>query len=198
MKIVENAVPQKLFDSISKNIFDTTVPFYLIKDTSTGNDLAVFDPLQSSWQHLCFDCLQGGITSTLYPSIKAAVISAFDGAEEKMESLLRIRIVLITSQSINIVHKPHIDRVSYHKNALLYMNDSDGDTLLYKQRYDYNQTTIPTHKNINENLNLDNYDIEFRSSPKANKMIFFDGDRYHASSTPTNVSARITININYI
>ena len=196
MKIVENAVPQELFDEIYKKVFDFgNVPFFFIKDSANGNKLEVYDPAQASWEHLCFDIRRGGVNSPLYPYIKSAIISAFDKAGEKIEQLIRIRIGLITYQPTNIIHKPHIDcRAFYHKNALLYMNDSDGDTLLYKQRYDYNQTTIPTHKYIN----LEDFDVEFRSTPTANKMIFFDGDRYHSSSTPTNVSARIAININYI
>jgi ectoine hydroxylase-related dioxygenase (phytanoyl-CoA dioxygenase family) len=63
----------------------------------------------------------------------------------------------------------------FHTTALLYLNDTDGDTYFYKE----------------------NGDIDFQVSPKANKVIIFDGDMVHSSSTPTQTQYRIALNFNF-
>ena len=78
---------------------------------------------------------------------------------------------------------PHVDLATPHKTLIYYVNDSDGDTLIFKERYygkaDYSAKTI-----------------EKTITPKANRAVIFDGLKYHTGSVPTK-NNRIIINMNF-
>jgi len=74
---------------------------------------------------------------------------------------------------------PHIDLVDIkHKVLLYYVNDSDGDTIIYE---DKSAETVVD-----------------RISPKQGRILFFDGNCYHSSSSPTVNNKRIVINIDLV
>ena len=68
----------------------------------------------------------------------------------------------------------HVDIAQPHYAAVYYMNDSDGDTLLYEQNV-YN-TPFGSKNNVL---------VEHkRVSPKKGRIVLFDGARYHCSTQP--------------
>jgi hypothetical protein len=72
---------------------------------------------------------------------------------------------------------PHIDMVGLdHWVLLYYINDSDGDTVLFK---DDQKTEIK------------------RVSPKKGRVVFFDGSIFHCGSRSA-INTRSTINFNFI
>lgn len=75
---------------------------------------------------------------------------------------------------------PHIDNEYEHVVLLYYVNNSDGDTILYKNKYDKNSEMIIDHK----------------ISPKAGRAILFTGDTYHSFYYPNINDRRSVININ--
>ena len=75
----------------------------------------------------------------------------------------------------SIINYPHIDYFNEHEVFLLYLNDANGDTVFYDN----------DKKEIN------------RVSPRPNRAVLFDGLIPHSSSTPTNNSRRIALNINF-
>lgn len=75
---------------------------------------------------------------------------------------------------------PHIDNQSSHVVLLYYVNNSDGDTILYKNKYDKNNEMI----------------IEHSISPKAGRAVLFSGDTYHSFHYPNINDTRSVININ--
>lgn len=70
---------------------------------------------------------------------------------------------------------PHIDADRDHLVILYYVNDSDGDTLLFN----------------------DKLDIIRRVKPKKGRMLLFEGNTLHTSSHPTKSDYRMCINIDY-
>ncbi len=194
MKIIENAVPRKFLETLTSRICDyKSTPFYLCDTTAYANATSAVD--HSSWSHIVFD-EQNGVISPFFHSIEAAVYFAFDKVDEQINQLLRIRIGLSTAHSKNIVRTPHIDRHKPHKTAILYLNDCDGDTIIYREKYDWQQNLNPVEY-YNKIKQQGGMHIAYSSTPKANKMILFDGLHYHSSSCQTNSAARIVININY-
>jgi hypothetical protein len=71
---------------------------------------------------------------------------------------------------------PHTDSSTPHWVCLYYVNDSDGDTIFYK---DDKTTEIK------------------RVSPKKGRIAFFDGSIYHAG-TPSENNSRSVVNFNFI
>lgn len=74
-------------------------------------------------------------------------------------------------------HTPHIDTETPHAVILYFANDSDGDTVFF------NNKKTP-------------WEVKQSISPKAGRVVLFDGSIYHASNSPTQHDDRITVNIN--
>ena len=81
----------------------------------------------------------------------------------------------------------HIDDAKQHMVVLYYVNDSDGDTVLYNQMYG----EVPDKATYTDISYVTEYK---RVSPKRGRAVVFDGLRYHTSSCPTD-SPRCIINI---
>ena len=65
--------------------------------------------------------------------------------------------------------------------ALYYVVDSDGDTVIYKER--------------EENLE-GKYTVKERVTPKKGRLVIFDGALYHAAEQPINSNTRCIVNYN--
>lgn len=80
-------------------------------------------------------------------------------------------------------HTPHVDMDGEHHTAVYYVNDSDGDTIIYKQKYGEKRLWLTPYKRV---------------SPKAGRCVFFNGLHYHSASLPKKTDNRCVVNINLI
>lgn len=80
-------------------------------------------------------------------------------------------------------HVPHwdVDEPGY-TSLVYYVNDSDGDTILFDKYYD------DEYKD---------FKIIHRETPRKGNAIKFDSDRYHSSNNPTKNQSRIVLNFVY-
>jgi hypothetical protein len=101
------------------------------------------------------------------------------------KSILRIRLNLLFSRSKNFITGPHVDFLFPHNVFLYYFNDSDGDTVFYKEKF----TNSVSPKSLEEDL---------RVSPVAGKGMVFEGSRFHSPSSPKKYRTRITLNIDFL
>jgi hypothetical protein len=76
---------------------------------------------------------------------------------------------------------PHVDDWLDHLVLLYYVEDSDGDTILYSNKYSHED---------------DEMIIEHKISPKAGRAVLFDGRTYHSFYYPNMHDTRSVININ--
>jgi hypothetical protein len=139
----------------------------------------------------------GNLIYDPYRIIESSVRNALGYAGENVKSILRIRCILNTAADKNYQFGNHVDLTQPHKVALIYLNDSDGDTIVYNESFN------PLLSTSNGEIIIDDRSIPVLSvkqtiTPKANRMAMFDGHLYHSGNTPTTVSRRVAININYI
>ncbi|ADO99069.1 DNA endonuclease V [Prochlorococcus phage P-SSM7] len=97
-----------------------------------------------------------------------------------MESCIRARFDMTLKAPENSIHDPHVDFNDPHYACILYINDSDGDTVIYNQR----------------NLK-DTFTIKKTISPKKNRLVFFNGAYCHTGHSPSKHQNRILLNSNY-
>jgi hypothetical protein len=123
------------------------------------------------------------------------VIEVFQQAIEKNINakieIIRCMIAMIvpnpnfTAQSM----LPHVDWSFPHETCIYYINSTDGDTVLFDQKYD---TSIPKNDNHSKEKN------QLTSiTPVQGKAVLFDGLQYHASN-PSKTDLRFVLNVNYI
>lgn len=101
----------------------------------------------------------------------------------------RVRGGLSTIHSDGGIHFPHVDFPFPHYTFLYYVNDSDGDTILFNEKFDINKDVYDQH---------DDFTIFKSFTPKRGKAILFNGLTYHSSSNPQHHESRVVINMNLI
>lgn len=171
MLVSATATPDDPFYSLSDNIF-----------VERYDESEEFLPIMQNAYEECF----------LISSMPIA-----EKLERKKLSRMRVQIQFRDiEQRINLTHVD--DDTCQHQTALLYLNDTDGDTVIYENKYDFNSgydAITYLEKVIGGEENL--VEME-RVSPKPNRLIFFNGEHYHSSSTPTKTQIRAVVNYNFI
>jgi hypothetical protein len=77
------------------------------------------------------------------------------------------------------------------KTFVYYVDDSDGDTVIFNKRYE--STSQPTTLTKNE----PDLKAIFTSTPKKGEGIYFDGLQYHSGNSPVNYKSRCIINFDF-
>lgn len=118
------------------------------------------------------------------------IMKIMQGLEEKegivCTKMLRAKCNLLPQDAlygVDSYHPPHIDLVDPTENnysLIYYVNDSDGDTILFNEKF---------------GDEFENVTIAHRQTPKAGCALLFNSGTYHASSSPMVSASRVIINI---
>ena len=108
--------------------------------------------------------------------------------------ILRARADMVTwTGKEEFIHPAHIDFSYPNIASVFYVNDSDGDTIFYNIKPEDVPINGKTYE-VMKHEELTEYD---RVSPKANRVVLFEGDHFHTGCSPTKHKNRILINSNY-
>jgi len=190
--VIENAIPKSYQDSISSMVYSRDFPWNSVHERySDGTCSWSFSYLANN------DGPNDPAGSTSMPACNLLMPVAYtmaDAIGKKLTKLLRIRIGLLLPNPPQAIgddvvfvetnyggDEAHIDFRIPHYTGLYYVNDCDGDTIIY-----------------NEKKPMDQYTELYRSSPSKGKICVFDGEHYHASSKPKNSYGRIVVSYNFI
>jgi hypothetical protein len=91
---------------------------------------------------------------------------------------------LVNGYTEQCCNEIHVDNFEEHRTLVYYINDSDGDTILFDKLWNrndkhYSVTTVN------------------RVSPKRGRAVCFNGLRFHAPSNPIYNRRRYVLNINF-
>lgn len=86
------------------------------------------------------------------------------------------------------VDAPHIDMIGEHFALLYYVCDSDGETILYENRYSDSNPDVPKPDALREKA---------RVKSKQGRVVIFDGYYWHTATQPTD-GVRCVINTNVV
>lgn len=183
----DNFLPNFYLNTIKQEVFRHDFPWYFNENIAgRSEDKAEgvnFAKSQYGFYYTCFDYNYGwSNSSAIFRPLVPAITEKF-GIE--IESLMRIRIGMLTNIGESASHYPHVDYPYPHRTVLLYLNESDGDTIFYNEFFE---------KDIED----PSLTVNLRHSPKENRAVLFNGLQYHSSSAPTSCARRMTININFI
>jgi hypothetical protein len=133
--------------------------------------------------------IQSPVSSLLLPIL----FSFCERAGLEYNALLRIRVGLFPKTKIVAKHhNPHVDFSQPHQTAVYYVNDSDGDTVVFKETVG----DVPVSQAARF-ANDEKFRIGARVSPAKGKMMGFNGLHYHASMHPMKASKRIAVTFNF-
>lgn len=166
-------------------------PWYYLKDTAYNQFNVEEQPYQASWVHFLYNNEQS--LSDLKPLTESLLILALNKLSLSISKLIRIRAGLSTRTPIPITHGAHVDWDNFHMSAIYYVNDSDGDTIFYEEQRDENLGI-----NSKDWSSKRNFTVKQTVTPKADRMVIFNGLNYHSSSTPCKNDYRVILNFNWL
>ena len=117
--------------------------------------------------------------------------------QQSIEKNINAKIEIIRCMIIMVVPNPnftaqsmipHTDWKFPHETCIYYINSTDGDTVLFDQKYDTSISENDNHRKKKDQL--------IRITPKQGKAVLFDGLQYHASN-PSKTDLRFVLNVNY-
>lgn len=186
IQVYDNLLPEKLTEEILSIIMDSNFPwfkasnsFYAVSEKTAkkykNNSLVVNTPQLA---HQFFN--EGEIcTNSIWQDIPVVLVENFFKLYQlDTIGILRAKANLMLKSNIDkkYYNPPHIDTPRPHDVLLYYVNDSDGDTIIFSDE-------------------LGDKIVE-KISPKKGRFLYFSGEYYHASSPPTEHDSRIVVNIN--
>lgn len=88
----------------------------------------------------------------------------------------------------------HYDRITEHIAVVYYINNVDGDTCIYNNKFGNN---AETYQENFKKIDLNSFELITRVSPKMGRCLVFDGKYAHHANYPTN-GDRFIINFNFV
>lgn len=190
MKIYDNVLPKALLIKIQDLVLHEGTPWHF---NTTTYKTATDNLYGYSWGHIALD--HTGTKSAAADALHTAILIALEKAEHPIKDIYRIRLGLLTVTHERQINDPHIDLDTPHKTGLIYLNDADGATVFYENKYNVNSKL--NGGQYFEKVAKPNLKIASEVDPVANRMVLFDGLTYHSSSTPTTVPRRVVLNFNF-
>jgi hypothetical protein len=185
--IIDDALPEELFKQIKNEISKSEFPWYYTSSSAYPLDDQQQNVYEYSFSHVVYE--NSDKKSAVFEYCYSGLLAALSKINLRIKNLIRIRLGMHTANENHIINDPHVDFENPHVGALLYLNDCNADTYFFKQIY---------------NGSLQKYeDSDFEKdvvesvAPKENRLVLFNGLRYHSSSKQTDVSRRIVINYNF-
>ena len=190
MQYQDNILSPSVFRKVSETLSDENLPFYYVQNTSGMNN-PTDKKFEFSWSHSVY--VEETVFSNVCPLLETAFLTMLDNTGQSLGKLIRIRVGLITRTPQVVVHGAHIDYPEPHKTALLYLNDTNGETVIYKERYDESSGL----SNEEYLARIGEPTIDSVVQCKANRFMWFDGLHYHTSRSQTDTDRRIVVTYNY-
>lgn len=191
IQIIDNLLPESYATELSNLFTDQNFPWYYTPNTSYIDEISNNKFIENDSSLKDTDAfihgfmIQGRKTSPYFESVRPVLYFLEQKTGISITTLLRIRGVMVHKNSGfgNYINIPHVDLSYPHNTLIYYVNDSDGDTVIFNEKYtgepDYNKKTIRQ-----------------TVSPKRNRAVLFNGLQYHTGSVPKN-DHRFLINFNF-
>lgn len=118
--------------------------------------------------------------SIWYDYFREIVVSFLGENKLKYKKILRSCINLTYHIPNCEFTDPHVDDVKDHYVIILYLNETDGNTILFDKQYEYGDSETFSY----DSINTENFPIKKEIKPEYGKILCFNGKYYHAIRTP--------------
>ncbi len=192
MKIIDDFLSELQFKELNDSVMSHRFPWFYIESVSLPPEDRHFITDQQAMEtdgfsHILFDRETDttSFANTLFESFYNQIQKDLGyNKDHIIRSRLSLKLPKIgfTKENYNL---PHVDYYYPHDTMIYYLNDSDGDTRMFNEIYtegseEYNSFTV-----------------DQLVTPKANRLVLFDGLKYHTASNPFLASRRVVLNLNF-
>lgn len=154
---------------------------------------------EQSFDHLGY---QSGTRPTEWGEIGINVLSEISNILNfKIKEIYRVRYGLILpNEDGNVINHPHTDTEIPHIVGLFYLTTNNGETVLYNETFDYTNPdkSMNSVRRCKEVMENGGFTIKEKVKSVENRIVFFQGGRFHSSTCPSDIDERISINYNFV
>ena len=196
--VIDDYLPDSLHDHVCQCVLNNQFPWFYLEDI-TREFPRENEYRQPGLQNTPY--AHGRVNNQFYdsisflPSMMATTIQEMTKYSRERLILTRLRVGLnhpiIDFASkfevpYNFPHRDYDEEVAEKKHftLLYYVNESDGDTYVFEEQKELTDIT--------------QYTIHKQVTPKQNRLLVFDGEQYHASSSPLKCDRRVVITVNFM
>ena len=205
-KVIDNYLTKSYHKEIQERLTGNSFPWYYNSNSTSTVDTSHFNAhgfSHSFWEN---DAKNGAglegndfFTDNFATFIKPFLLQVMDTIDCDM--ILRCRSDMVTWAPKEFIHQAHIDYPFPNTATIFYVNDTDGDTFLYGKHSFVKDIRIDQDRfgTLSQTVGTKTTTLEIkeRVSPKANRLVIFDGDILHTGSSPTKHKTRILLNSNF-
>jgi hypothetical protein len=184
------SLEQKIYNTVTNIEFDwhynpnISIPEKEITEKAMINDSNIRDT--GAFVH-SFHSNQQKFDTRYYESVLPIMYFVEKETDLKVFNVERVRGVFAPKEPHlkGFYNVPHIDNELPHKTLIYYVNDNDGDTILFKEKY------------ISGIVNTSKKTIDYSVEPKKGRILIFDGLTFHTGKIPSN-NIKLLLNFNFV
>lgn len=180
MKVIENFLPNAIFKRIKYTVEGINFQWRRFENLA-GNAVKTSPYKIVDGFSNILNVREDAATGIFLPLIDCIA----DELNTTPHSIMRAHVNLTTPQygwSAEDLGCPHIDDNEPHIVALFYLDDADGSTVLYNEI----GPTVPQEFTVYRSI-----------TPTPNKLVLFNGFRFHSANPPLTSRKRIIVNLNF-
>tara|TARA_R100001086_G_scaffold116448_1_gene59708 strand:- start:1373 stop:1981 length:609 start_codon:yes stop_codon:yes gene_type:complete len=196
VEILNNVIPLKFQKEIISTIDDNNFEWYFYDSVYGESEIMnPKNPIVTETPGLIHTIfmLPGGVNSKYFNMCLKLLHYIRNYKKFILGDVLRIRIrrtLKTPNHNFKKHNIPHVDltETDDYKSLIYYVEDSDGDTVLFNNKWSAGDSPALDSLDLDENK---------RISPKQGRCILFDGHVFHAGNNPINYIKRTVINFDF-
>ena len=192
--VIDDVISKKEQDSIEQTMFAQSVFWTFFPDVALNEEETKYFGITKKTPAIgCYIKQEYPpyMFNKLYYKVEMIPRMACEKVGKKLNTILDARSFLMFPLHDKVrkeYDNVHVDRPDDHWACLYYVNDSDGDTVLFKQTKQ-DMKTLDDYKNTK-------FEVLQRVTPKKGRAVLFNGNRYHSSTAPTE-GVRCILNFDF-
>ena len=173
----KNFLKKEEISFINNSILDNNFPWYY-QPAATTDECPVYT--HTIIHRYDIEKEKPNINSNIYPIFEEIVLRFCKKHKIKFNVFTRASVnsISFNKKEINV---PHVDHDFKHKVLMIYLNDTEGDTIVFNKKYDDKNNLILSKK----------LPILRKINPEPYKIVCWDGDYYHAATYPKLKNRRV-------
>jgi len=185
----KNLLTKEEEDHFKSKEFWNYFPFYYLVDpTPTAEGYSNFGSLSHTLVNRWYEYGESSptVNSDSYKFFKELFDRFCDINDIQYTRVLRMALNLTMNISAEFIAAPHVDHILPHNLCILYLNDSGGPTVFFKQKWEEGAI-----------FDIEKSEIIEESHPEMGKMIQADGGHYHTARPCEQDTYRLVMVLTY-
>ena len=191
IEVIDNFAPQDYFELIQNHVLSWHQNWYYQENITAG----VFG--KSGLGKHGFNCHVIKNTNEFIDSYEAGLLTDLLVKMKNgigCQNIVRSRLDMTVHTAGGMRFDPHVDSPHPHVATIFYLNDSDGPTVIFNEKFEGSPEAM---RAMAIKIDESKLTIQKEIEPKANRLLIFDGHYIHTGHVPAHHNNRVILNSNF-